>query len=516
LACGKEGPWQWDAFLAPTGCLLREAVAALGAFTWAETRPLLEDLTDELAIACKDGTLPKTLSIDQVWLQRNGRAQLADFSLVSSDDGEKGEHPLTGEKLSLELLGQTAALVLEGKPRADTAAAASSSATAEAGRVNAPLPLHVSRFISKLFDASPSPYRSVQELQADLEATREKAREVQRSRRAIHLAILTLFLLGGVVFLMAPVVSSPRAEYVRRLVNKTRESNRALEALNHEAPLGLAVNLTNPDPWARLQAPALWAHDQALQDRLKEKQAALTRDFVDWSSTLPGPQRTWVNLNAAFTSPVGKQDGTSIIQTRRASEGPAEARTASEGGGGADNTKSNHPASKAPAMRAPYPPGYPKPGEFRERIEKLLTEDVRAEPRNEPFFPPTTLSALFWALLWVVWAFVTRGGFSYSWTGLLLVRARDGRKAARWQCAARALLFWLPVCALVVASVALDGWFWSLNDPQPAGLLGWLPHLSLIAWGASLLMFPLYFFLALRSPARSLHDRLVGTCLVPR
>ena len=39
-----------------------------------------------------------------------------------------------------------------------------------------------------------------------------------------------------------------------------------------------------------------------------------------------------------------------------------------------------------------------------------------------------------WLTVWTLWAFLWRGGLSYRWTGLSLVRA-DGRKAARWQCA---------------------------------------------------------------------------------
>src|SRR4029077_20617978 len=41
--------------------------------------------------------------------------------------------------------------------------------------------------------------------------------------------------------------------------------------------------------------------------------------------------------------------------------------------------------------------------------------------------------------LWLVWAFLTRGGFSFAVLGLRLV-GRDGRPAARWLCAWRVFL----------------------------------------------------------------------------
>ena len=61
------------------GCLLRDAVAGAGKLTWTETRPLLEDLTEELLLARAEGTLPERLSLDHVWVQPQGRAQLLDF-----------------------------------------------------------------------------------------------------------------------------------------------------------------------------------------------------------------------------------------------------------------------------------------------------------------------------------------------------------------------------------------------------------------------------------------------------
>jgi eukaryotic-like serine/threonine-protein kinase len=94
-----------------------------------------------------------------------------------------------------------------------------------------------------------------------------------------------------------------------------------------------------------------------------------------------------------------------------------------------------------------------------------------------------SIALLTWPILWVLWAFVARGGFSYRIAGLALVR-RDGRPAARWQCARRALLVWLPVTALLIASVWLDAWYWMAWQPDDPR--GWMLGLSQLTWWGGL------------------------------
>jgi hypothetical protein len=460
LACGQEEGWQWDAFLAPAGCGLREAVAALGPFSWSEARPLLEELTDELALAGEEGTLPDTLAIDQVWVQPNGRTQLVDVSLSRQGAGRE----------SLALLGQTAALLLEGQSRGPGVAP---------GPIRAPLPLHVSRFLPRLL-GGPNPYKEVKELQADLAATRDRPRAVNRLRRLAHLGAVALVVVVLYPGANLPVVNSPRLRYVTLLGRKIREAENTMTALKNESSLALAVNLVNPSPVVRWQGPGLWAHDMALHDRLEEKTAVWRREHEAWRGTLSLLQRRLLDLSEALGS-LGK------------------------------------PPTKEPQTRAVAPAGTAKPAVLRQEAEQLLGADVRSEFDVEAITGPVAniINVTIWPALLVLWAFLTRGGLGYPLTGLRLVRA-DGRKAAHWQCAARALLFWLPVCGLLVAAVGLDYWFWSLGGPQPGGLQGWLPQLSSGAWLLGLLLLAGYAVLALRSPAQSLHDRLVGTCLVPR
>jgi hypothetical protein len=105
-------------------------------------------------------------------------------------------------------------------------------------------------------------------------------------------------------------------------------------------------------------------------------------------------------------------------------------------------------------------------------------------------------------LFWIVWAFAFRGGYAY-WRGGIALRRADGRKAARWQCAFRALLVWGPLATLYCSAVAVAHY-----APN------W-PWLYFALWGLGTALVPLYLLLALLNPARALHDRLAGTYLVP-
>jgi len=77
---GWEG---WDAYEAvrgaPLSLLLKDAVD--GRLPWEEGRRLLLQLAEELATASEDGTLPPTLSLEQVWVEPGGRVKLLDAPL---------------------------------------------------------------------------------------------------------------------------------------------------------------------------------------------------------------------------------------------------------------------------------------------------------------------------------------------------------------------------------------------------------------------------------------------------
>src|SRR5581483_7914584 len=122
-------------------------------------------------------------------------------------------------------------------------------------------------------------------------------------------------------------------------------------------------------------------------------------------------------------------------------------------------------------------------------------------------------AVLAWPALWVLWAFLVRGGLSYRTIGIDLVRS-NGRPALRLQCAWRALLVWAPIGSLLLLSLWLQMRFWSAWDRGE--VLPGLHALSTVLWYAALALPVVYLAVALARPARAPHDILAGTYLVPR
>jgi serine/threonine protein kinase len=179
LTCGRVGARQWDAFVAPPGRPLTRILDGDIAPTWKQARSILEQLSAEMEAAGKDGTLPETLSVEQVWVQPGGRVQLLDVPL--------DEH--TSEEDALSLLRKVSVLTLEGKPR---------EVQAETEPVRAPIPLHARSILDRLFGIG-DPYPGVEQFGAELEATRLLPTEVTRAQRMAHLIFMTTLLYVGLM-----------------------------------------------------------------------------------------------------------------------------------------------------------------------------------------------------------------------------------------------------------------------------------------------------------------------------
>jgi hypothetical protein len=186
LSGGRHGDQIWDAFLAPTGQSLPDLVSASGRLSWAEVRPLLTQLVEELNAGEQDTTLPSTLAVGQVWVQSDGRLQLLDVPLAA------GPPPAAD---ALTFLPDVLFLVLEGNPRCGDGPVAG---------VRAPLPQYAARLLGRLF-GSGEPYRSVGQFSADLAATADKPSTVSRGRRFAHLAVQTVFLYVGLMLSLLPL-----------------------------------------------------------------------------------------------------------------------------------------------------------------------------------------------------------------------------------------------------------------------------------------------------------------------
>jgi hypothetical protein len=112
-----------------------------------------------------------------------------------------------------------------------------------------------------------------------------------------------------------------------------------------------------------------------------------------------------------------------------------------------------------------------------------------------------TAVALFTAS-YVISALVFRGGLSFVLAGLTIVRA-DGRPAGRLWYAAREVLAWLPVVAMVLALIGVQ-YFWPYWGFGRA-FFAFASVATLVGSAA----------VAIRFPERGPLDRIVGTYVVP-
>jgi hypothetical protein len=443
LAAGRDGDRQWDAFLAPGGCPLADWVAGAGRLSWADVRPVLAGLTAELIAADEDGTLPAALTLDQVWVDNGGRVQLLDVPAHPAAGGEPTSATLLG------LLTQVAAFGLEGRRRTAPAPVA------------APVPLYARSLLARLARAAERG-KGLRPWQQDLAAAADRPTAVSRFRRAGHAALLALFLLPGLVMLLAPAALTPlKMTYATILIEQQED---ALRTFDRGAACEFVATSLSPDPAARLAALVQTDADLEAHKRLDEVLMYNRAKYQAGRDSLSPVGRWYVDYAGQFLW--GDED--------REDHRP-------------DLSSFRHGA------------------EFWARVPAPLggVEDRTA----------LAILLLVPAGVWVLWAFLWRGGLSDRLLGLALVQS-DGRPAARWRCAWRALLTWVPVTVLLIAAMWLEQDYWTAQaagTPAP-----WLARLSwVVSWSAWALL-AAYAVLAVRSPGRGLHDRLAGTYLVPK
>jgi hypothetical protein len=476
LGSGRHGDQQWDAFLAPSGCSLPALIEARGPLAWADARPLLEQLTDELVHACDDRTLPWKLRPEQVWVQANGRALLLDMP-VTEETRSPGDTSVTGprppgppddseevlslneqeQRQGLTLLRQAAGLMLrrqanppDGFPN---------------GR-GAPLPEHATALLRRLASPAEDRYIDLAQFRTELVATRLLPREVTRPRRAAQLAALAGFLLLSCGCLLPfSVVLAPSMLLSVGQQERAAEGRR-LDEFDAVVRRDLLLAQLNPALPARLAGLAVYCADLQERERFTQTQE---RERLRAQALLEAlPRQYQLQLQAQWKQQEAL--GKSLKGRQNPWAGPADARA-------------------------------------------RLRQPDEADKYYLGIYWGTAIAAAVPPVLWVLWAFATRGGFTFTILGLSLVR-RDGRPAARWQCGWRALLVWLPIAASITGSLYLLGRYWSTWRPEHSA--PWLHQLGGALWWAGVGLMLLDVGLALWRPSRTVHDWLAGTYVVPK
>jgi hypothetical protein len=363
-------------------------------------------------------------------------------------------------------LGEVAVLALEGRPRPPGEAQ---------HRVAAPLPGDARRVLDLLLTRANS-YTNVRQLHEDLQATHDQPAEVTRWQRLRHLAVQSALLFFAFCCCFLPASLFPGVSVRFVAVKSVSEAETALQRFDHGAyGTFVAGSLAAPVPGA-LPALGVLDHDLRARDALRDEDARIRRDLdrlkgLSWLGTVWEEQ---IKQNVRYQ-----------VQAKQ-----AELR--------------NHPFREARYYRQTAS-GLQ---EMRLGIHRL------ADFRGLIFFW-VVASLLVCPVGWVVWAFLARGGLSWRLAGIALVR-RDGRRAARWQCAWRAFLVWVPVTRLLIGSAWWELEFYAEWLVRPTDAAGMSLGLSHLCQALALLLLPVYVALALWQPTRTLHDRLAGTYLVPR
>lgn len=456
LACGRHEDGQWDAFMAFHGGPLPRPNRRREE-SWPRSLPLLEQLTDELATASAESTLPDTLRSDQVWVGPDGQCQLLDIPLSAMEADET-----SSPHRALALLADVAALALEGQPRA----------VGHTGPVRVPIPLRARPKVDRLLGVG-KPYRDVAEFHTALKLLANEPAEVTAHRRATHLTVLAAFLFLGMGCCMLPASWYNQFLPFATLIHSIHEKELRLTDLEQGALLDFAERAINPDAQVRLQAAVQLEADYQLLDLLRQ---SLDRDQQQLAARLESS--SWMSRNAL--EQIKKQASAEVKkrETERVREHPELFGTS----------------------------------QFRSRAKRLVDGPFSDAGENPP--AAFWIAALVtWPAVWVVWALLARGGLSYRLAGIALVRG-DGRLASRLQCTWRAFLVWAPLTGLLVLSFWLEERYWSLWRPDSSPR--WLFSLASAVWYTALLLLAGYVLLALWRPARTLHDRLSGVYLVPR
>jgi hypothetical protein len=219
---------RWDAFVAESGCPLTEFIAQGSRLAWEGGREFLRQLTDELAAACAEGTLPQPLTLGRVWVRQEGHALLLDMPADPAEEPDPPQ-PASDERRALALLDRVAVLTLEGTAR-----------PVGGPPVRAPLPLHAAAMLARL-QGGPSAFQRVEEFRQALVQTQDRPVRVGRGRRAFHLCVQTGLLMTALAVVLITVLLLP-------LSGPTKSSPAKASAEGAEAG-GSRTNVPAWVPW---------------------------------------------------------------------------------------------------------------------------------------------------------------------------------------------------------------------------------------------------------------------------
>ncbi|MFM7151638.1 MAG: protein kinase domain-containing protein [Gemmataceae bacterium] len=454
LADGETDTWQWQAFVATPGCPLTEASSrSRDPLNWTQALGILDQLAGELRVGEKENSLPDRMCPEQVWIQPSGQILLLDAP---------PRPPSMVTRDPLVMLRQIAAVTLEGRPR---------SANDLVRSIQAPLPGYASELLDRLMGVA-QPFTSLDEVTTALAEAEDLPREITPPGRALE-AVLTLsILLPGLVWMFALGPLFLLFSYLFCIIGSVTVETKKQSLI--ECLQSVPEDLADRE-WLEKQQAEVEHFEKASKDLNRDRAVVL----ASWS---------WFILRR-LAGPEG--------EFRAALKADQESQ-AREGA----------PGKKIDAINVSWDSDLDPGGE---QGPAIYARNILRDHLWIPLF-----ALLFWPIIWAIWSWLTRGGLAPRLAGITLVGA-DGRPAARWRCAYRSLVVWLPLALLLALALFLemvriascrDGW--TMEQVQMAAGLSW--HI----WWAALLLMPLYLFIVVSWPNRGPHDRIAGVFPVPR
>ncbi len=290
LAGGVEDGKTWDAYLLPKGQTLRHFVTQHGPMEWGDFRPILEALIEEIAAAESDESALPYVSVEQVWLQEDGRPVLLEMPIQGDPDASPSA-PMPAHDF-LRAVVTTALRPVRGSP-------------VDSSTIDVPLPMHAKAWIDELlFTSDRQP--SMTKLTKSLQSLRDRPTHLTKGRRLGALLLSAVFTLlgmltcfGGAFFSGAiGSVASPKMDVTERTIFLAEFERRSIREI---LPL-----IANPDPSLRLVGLARYRQDLNLAKRLRER--------LDQKETLLKRRLPYASLPAIWFMEAANQQH-EIIQT---------------------------------------------------------------------------------------------------------------------------------------------------------------------------------------------------------
>jgi hypothetical protein len=445
--------------------LLAQLVPRHRGLPWVDVRSVLEQLTLELQLATDDQTLPAQLRVAQVWVTASGGIQLLDMALEEERDDQldKGSPAPSATAAPFGLLRQVAAFALESRPRPPELINQP---------IEAPVPGHASVVLERLMGGTTgAPFMDLAEVRSALAADREQPSEISRPGRALHVLLQGLLLLPGLICMFGLGAVFLGAAF-RFCVMGTIAAKSLEQDLEARQQLTRVELVSNPDVRGKVIAAARLQQqeEQLAQVRQKGKEAEEARQVV---------LKSWSWFAQRGLMPL--EDNAQRLLSEP------------EGGEGETARQPTLDLQRAETILA---------GPFPLRDPRMITPG------------PLLLALVVWPVIWCLWSGLTRGGLVLHYSGMAFLGA-NGRPAARWRCALRSLLIWLPVTLLLVLSLWLDlsRLCPPIASPDEVPLAAWV---AWWAWWQAFVLAGVYVWVAIRWPNGGPHDRLAGTFVVPR